>query len=128
MTASNRADLGANAWIVDEMYRDYLDNPESVSESWREFFVGYRPGSGHASTPIVNTAAHAVQEAAAQAAPTLVPPPPPAERPPLSSSPPFILAKGLLRERTRGDMSFDGFGRSCFQEREHKSDRWDEMR
>ena len=87
MTASNRADLGANAWIVDEMYRDYLDNPESVSESWREFFVGYRPGSGHASTPIVNTAAHAVQEAAAQAAPTLVPPPPPAAAPTNGSAP-----------------------------------------
>ena len=74
MTATNRADLGANAWIVDEMYRDFLENPESVSESWREFFVGYRPGSGNATTPIVNTPAHAVQEAAAQAAPVAIPP------------------------------------------------------
>ena len=68
MTAPNRADLGANAWIVDEMYRDYLDNPERVSESWREFFVGYRPGSGVAMTPVVSTPAHAAQEAAAHSA------------------------------------------------------------
>ena len=45
MTTVNRADLGANAWIVDEMYREYLENPANVSESWREFFVGYRPGA-----------------------------------------------------------------------------------
>ena len=46
----NRADLGANAWIVDEMYREFLKNPDSVSESWREFFVGYRPGTASAGT------------------------------------------------------------------------------
>lgn len=42
----NQSDLGANAWMVDEMYRDYLENPANVSEGWREFFVDYRPGSG----------------------------------------------------------------------------------
>jgi 2-oxoglutarate dehydrogenase E1 component len=40
------AQLGANSWLVDEMYRDFLANPASVSESWREFFSDYRPGSG----------------------------------------------------------------------------------
>ena len=39
------ARLGANAWLVDEMYREYLENPGGVSESWREFFVDYRPGT-----------------------------------------------------------------------------------
>ena len=68
VTAPNRADLGANAWIVDEMYRDYLDSPENVSESWREFFVGYRPGSGVSMTPLASTPAHAAQEAAAHSA------------------------------------------------------------
>ena len=46
MSFKNQADLGANAWIVDEMYREYLENPSKVSESWREFFEDYRPGSG----------------------------------------------------------------------------------
>ena len=31
--------LGPNAWLVDEMYESYLENPASVSESWREFFA-----------------------------------------------------------------------------------------
>ena len=45
VTTTNSANLGANAWIVDEMYRDYLADPSSVSASWREFFVGFRPGT-----------------------------------------------------------------------------------
>ena len=47
------------------MYRDYLRNPENVSPSWQEFFVGYRPGSGTAMTPIESTPATAAQEVAA---------------------------------------------------------------
>lgn len=47
------------------MYRDYLENPDSVSASWREFFVGYRPGSGVAMTTLDSTPAYAAQEAAA---------------------------------------------------------------
>jgi len=35
-------DFGANSWLVDEMYGQYLADPESVSESWREFFSDYR--------------------------------------------------------------------------------------
>jgi multifunctional 2-oxoglutarate metabolism enzyme len=34
--------LGPNAWLVDEMYEQYLENPSSVSESWQEFFTDYR--------------------------------------------------------------------------------------
>ncbi|MGA3351927.1 MAG: multifunctional oxoglutarate decarboxylase/oxoglutarate dehydrogenase thiamine pyrophosphate-binding subunit/dihydrolipoyllysine-residue succinyltransferase subunit [Acidimicrobiales bacterium] len=33
---------GTNAWLVEEMYESYLADPESVSESWREFFADYR--------------------------------------------------------------------------------------
>jgi multifunctional 2-oxoglutarate metabolism enzyme len=35
--------LGFNTGYVEELYRQYLDNPDSVSESWREFFADYRP-------------------------------------------------------------------------------------
>ena len=59
MSIKNYADLGANAWIVDEMYREYLKNPAQVSESWREFFVDYRPGTGAFTPPAASTRAHA---------------------------------------------------------------------
>ncbi len=35
--------VGQNAWLVDEMHRQYLDDPASVSESWQDFFSDYRP-------------------------------------------------------------------------------------
>ena len=31
--------LGPNAWLVDEMYEQYLADPSSVSESWRDSFA-----------------------------------------------------------------------------------------
>ena len=34
--------LGPNAWLVDEMYEQYLADPTSVSESWQDFFADYR--------------------------------------------------------------------------------------
>ncbi|HEX2578496.1 MAG TPA: 2-oxo acid dehydrogenase subunit E2, partial [Aquihabitans sp.] len=34
--------LGPNAWLVDEMYEQFLDDPGSVSESWRDFFADYQ--------------------------------------------------------------------------------------
>ncbi|MBI4387306.1 MAG: hypothetical protein HY551_07975, partial [Elusimicrobia bacterium] len=30
--------FGPNIWLVDEMYRQYQENPKSVGESWQEFF------------------------------------------------------------------------------------------
>ncbi|HWJ98685.1 MAG TPA: 2-oxo acid dehydrogenase subunit E2, partial [Acidimicrobiales bacterium] len=37
--------LGPNAWLVDEMYEQYLENPAAVSESWRDFFADYQRDS-----------------------------------------------------------------------------------
>ncbi len=31
--------VGANTWLVDEMYEQYLEDPSSVSERWQEFFA-----------------------------------------------------------------------------------------
>ncbi len=33
-----------NSWLVDEMYDKFRENPESLSQSWREFFADYQPG------------------------------------------------------------------------------------
>ena len=38
-----RPDFGANSWLVDEMFDRYLDDPLSVPEMWRDFFIDYRP-------------------------------------------------------------------------------------
>jgi 2-oxoglutarate dehydrogenase E1 component len=40
---ADRQQFGANLWLVDEMYQEYLKHPESVSETWQEFFSDYRP-------------------------------------------------------------------------------------
>ncbi len=43
--------LGFNTGYVEELYRQYLENPESVSESWREFFADYKPGESFVAAP-----------------------------------------------------------------------------
>ncbi len=35
--------LGFNTGYIEDLYRQYLDDPDSVSESWRDFFADYRP-------------------------------------------------------------------------------------
>ena len=35
--------FGPNAWLVDEMYEQFLNDPGSVSPSWQEFFADYTP-------------------------------------------------------------------------------------
>jgi 2-oxoglutarate decarboxylase len=43
--------FGPNVWLVDEMYRQYIENPKSVGESWREFFEDYRPPPAEPAKP-----------------------------------------------------------------------------
>jgi 2-oxoglutarate dehydrogenase E1 component len=43
--------LGPNAWLVDEMHEQYLADPGSVSESWRDFFADYRRDADHMAPP-----------------------------------------------------------------------------
>jgi 2-oxoglutarate decarboxylase len=43
--------FGPNAWLVDDMYEQYRQDPSSVSESWREFFLNYRPGGANLARP-----------------------------------------------------------------------------
>jgi multifunctional 2-oxoglutarate metabolism enzyme len=42
-TQDQTRQFGANSWVVEEMYRQYLADPESVGESWKEFFSDYTP-------------------------------------------------------------------------------------
>ena len=59
MTATDNAstDFGANAWLVDEMYERYRDDPGSVGETWQEFFEDYKPG--HILSPAIAASAPA---------------------------------------------------------------------
>ncbi|NCT91388.1 multifunctional oxoglutarate decarboxylase/oxoglutarate dehydrogenase thiamine pyrophosphate-binding subunit/dihydrolipoyllysine-residue succinyltransferase subunit [Cellulomonas sp. APG4] len=36
--------FGANQWLVDELYEQYLTDKQSVDPAWWEFFEDYRPG------------------------------------------------------------------------------------
>jgi len=61
MTTQQRSTeaLGPNAWLVDEMYEQYLANPSSVSEAWREFFADYRRDTDpQAPAPVAAPPAH----------------------------------------------------------------------
>ncbi|MHB1138112.1 MAG: multifunctional oxoglutarate decarboxylase/oxoglutarate dehydrogenase thiamine pyrophosphate-binding subunit/dihydrolipoyllysine-residue succinyltransferase subunit, partial [Microthrixaceae bacterium] len=55
--------LGPNAWLVEEMYEQFRTDPSSVSETWQEFFRGYRP------SPAVTPATPAPVVASAAAPP-----------------------------------------------------------
>ena len=37
--------FGPNSGLVEEMYRQYLQNPNSVGDGWAEFFADYTPRS-----------------------------------------------------------------------------------
>ena len=39
------ADFGTNVWLVDEIYQQYLKDPNSVDQAWWDFFADYEPGA-----------------------------------------------------------------------------------
>jgi len=45
------ASFGPNVWLIDEMYREYREHPDSVSSSWKEFFADYRPAASRVVPP-----------------------------------------------------------------------------
>jgi 2-oxoglutarate decarboxylase len=44
---SPAAGFGANEWLVDEIYQQYLQDPNSVDRAWWDFFADYKPGSDY---------------------------------------------------------------------------------
>ncbi|SCK11912.1 2-oxoglutarate dehydrogenase E1 component [Streptomyces sp. WMMB 714] len=52
--------FGPNEWLVDEIYQQYLQDPNSVDRAWWDFFADYKPGSeavGAVGTPTADSAA-----------------------------------------------------------------------
>ncbi len=75
---STGSGFGANSWLVEEMYEQYRADPESVGESWQEFFEDYRS---------VSAPAHVNDQVAAAPAPTAAPAPAPAAAPVPAATP-----------------------------------------
>jgi 2-oxoglutarate dehydrogenase E1 component len=65
--------FGPNVWLIDEMFREFKERPESVSESWREFFSDYRPAAGRVALPPTALAAPAAVPVEAPGRPALAP-------------------------------------------------------
>jgi len=47
--------FGPNIWLIDEMYKQYLESPASVADSWRDFFADYKPSPFNADVTIAET-------------------------------------------------------------------------
>ncbi|MBA4865474.1 multifunctional oxoglutarate decarboxylase/oxoglutarate dehydrogenase thiamine pyrophosphate-binding subunit/dihydrolipoyllysine-residue succinyltransferase subunit [Streptomyces sp. PSKA54] len=75
------AAFGANEWLVDEIYQQYLQDPNSVDRAWWDFFADYKPGGGAATTAKPDGAAvagapgFAAEAPAAPSAPAAAPAP-----------------------------------------------------
>ncbi|MEU1616045.1 multifunctional oxoglutarate decarboxylase/oxoglutarate dehydrogenase thiamine pyrophosphate-binding subunit/dihydrolipoyllysine-residue succinyltransferase subunit [Streptomyces sp. NPDC005722] len=61
------AGFGPNEWLVDEIYQQYLQDPNSVDRAWWDFFADYKPGADTGS------AVASGQPQAAPAAPPAAP-------------------------------------------------------
>ncbi|MEU6063566.1 MULTISPECIES: multifunctional oxoglutarate decarboxylase/oxoglutarate dehydrogenase thiamine pyrophosphate-binding subunit/dihydrolipoyllysine-residue succinyltransferase subunit [Streptomyces] len=53
------AAFGPNEWLVDEIYQQYLQDPNSVDRAWWDFFADYKPGVAAAQAPSGTAAAGA---------------------------------------------------------------------
>ncbi|MFH8495238.1 multifunctional oxoglutarate decarboxylase/oxoglutarate dehydrogenase thiamine pyrophosphate-binding subunit/dihydrolipoyllysine-residue succinyltransferase subunit [Streptomyces coeruleorubidus] len=91
------ASFGANEWLVDEIYQQYLQDPNSVDRAWWDFFADYKPGAAAASAPAGTAAAGAAgtttAQPAAQAAPAQPAAPAPAAQQPAAAAPAPAPAK-----------------------------------
>ncbi|MFI9050241.1 multifunctional oxoglutarate decarboxylase/oxoglutarate dehydrogenase thiamine pyrophosphate-binding subunit/dihydrolipoyllysine-residue succinyltransferase subunit [Streptomyces sp. NPDC053427] len=81
------AAFGPNEWLVDEIYQQYLQDPNSVDRAWWDFFADYKPGGATAPSqpteaPAPAAAAPAPAVPAAPAAPAA-----PAEKPVTPAAP-----------------------------------------
>ncbi|NNF70150.1 MAG: multifunctional oxoglutarate decarboxylase/oxoglutarate dehydrogenase thiamine pyrophosphate-binding subunit/dihydrolipoyllysine-residue succinyltransferase subunit, partial [Acidimicrobiia bacterium] len=72
MSSTDDNDFGANAWLVDQMHRRFLDDPASVSAEWQAYFAG-------GEAPVASTTPAPVGDTPAQ--PAAPPQPQPASAP-----------------------------------------------
>ena len=95
MSQTDSLDYGANDWLIDEMREQYLADPTSVDETWREFFAkeGQKPAQPAATKapekPAPAKTAEKPAPAPAPAAPKAAEAkkPTPAAKPPVKAEP-----------------------------------------
>ncbi|GGN41439.1 multifunctional oxoglutarate decarboxylase/oxoglutarate dehydrogenase thiamine pyrophosphate-binding subunit/dihydrolipoyllysine-residue succinyltransferase subunit [Streptomyces fuscichromogenes] len=75
------AAFGPNEWLVDEIYQQYLQDPNSVDRAWWDFFADYKPGAPAASAPAGTAAAGAAGTTSTTPAPAQPAAPAPAAAP-----------------------------------------------
>ncbi|WP_030790593.1 multifunctional oxoglutarate decarboxylase/oxoglutarate dehydrogenase thiamine pyrophosphate-binding subunit/dihydrolipoyllysine-residue succinyltransferase subunit [Streptomyces sp. NRRL S-920] len=78
------AAFGPNEWLVDEIYQQYLQDPNSVDRAWWDFFADYKPG---VSASVAAAPAQPAGDAAAGAASTTAPAAPAAKPAPAAPAP-----------------------------------------
>lgn len=78
------AAFGPNEWLVDEIYQQYLQDPNSVDRAWWDFFADYKPGAPAASAPAGTAAAGAAETTSTASAPA---PAAPAQAPAPAAAP-----------------------------------------
>ncbi|WP_140404178.1 hypothetical protein, partial [Nocardioides sp. XL1] len=69
------ADFGANEWLVEEMFDQYQQDPDSVDATWAEYFRATGSGAG------TNGTSQPAARASAPAQPAAAPAPKPAQQP-----------------------------------------------
>ncbi|NJQ00885.1 multifunctional oxoglutarate decarboxylase/oxoglutarate dehydrogenase thiamine pyrophosphate-binding subunit/dihydrolipoyllysine-residue succinyltransferase subunit [Streptomyces zingiberis] len=63
------AAFGPNEWLVDEIYQQYLQDPNSVDRAWWDFFADYKPGGEAGAAAAGNGKPAAADRAPAQPKP-----------------------------------------------------------
>jgi multifunctional 2-oxoglutarate metabolism enzyme len=94
-------DFGANDWLVDEMYEQYLQDPSSVDPAWVEYFKTNKPGAPAAGAtpskgvPPIPKAQQQAPAPVAQAAPVAAAP---VAAPVAQAAPAAPVSQPIVRE------------------------------
>ncbi|MGW2937753.1 2-oxoglutarate dehydrogenase E1 subunit family protein [Streptomyces sp. NPDC001156] len=63
----NGLEFGLNEWVVDEQYEQYLRDPGSVDQAWRDLFASPGPAADRGARDDTTTVSDSVEEAAIKA-------------------------------------------------------------
>jgi 2-oxoglutarate dehydrogenase E1 component len=102
---SGTSEFGPNQWLVDELYQQYLADPQSVDPAWHGFFEDYRPGEGTggpSSVPTPPPDAGAVHLEPVPAPPPMAPAVPAPPSAPAAPSAPTAVAEDVDTTVLRG--------------------------
>ena len=101
--------FGANEWLVDELYEQFLADKNAVDPAWWEFFESYTPGEQSPDTSSLTTtdtpAGAGAQQAATQSAPAASSPAPAAASAAKPSAPAAKASAAAAAPRTHGEQA-----------------------